>query len=132
MQCSNHGQITIECYYWFTLVRIEKLLLMNKMLPTEVDLKQFLCYICNGKFTSDRNILWHMKSVHKGQKPFLCFICDQRFAMKRRLKEHISYVHEGKKLHMFSICNSEFAYQNTLVKSPCRNSMAVSREIFPI
>ena len=59
----------------------------------------YLCDICDQKFTSPLYLSRHMVRVHPtdGVQPLTCGICHKGFSLKHQLEEHIEYVHENKK-----------------------------------
>ena len=53
------------------------------------------CEVCYARFTEERYVKKHIRSVHEGIKPFKCNICNANFGQKVNLNQHVSRVHEG-------------------------------------
>ena len=51
--------------------------------------RSFKCDICNGGFTSKKDLNRHISSVHEGKRPLKCELCGSSFKEKGKLKPHI-------------------------------------------
>ena len=74
--------------------------------------KDFLCHLCNKKFSQQRHLKEHMV-LHTSTKKYHCHLCDKRFALQRYLKEHM-LVHTGIKNYHCHLCDKRFALQRYL------------------
>jgi hypothetical protein len=41
--------------------------------------KGFLCAVCRRQFKTSSHLVYHMRSVHTGERPFPCPSCDRSF-----------------------------------------------------
>ena len=46
------------------------------------------------KFATNKQLKYHMSSVHEKEKPFNCNLCDYSSVTKSNFNRHISDVHE--------------------------------------
>ena len=88
--------------------------------------KSIKCIICGRKFSTNRNLNRHIKSIHAGKKrkseksttlqKNICDVCGRSYVDKRDLTSHIASVHEGKKSFICEKCGAGFAAKKSLQK----------------
>ncbi|KAM3134547.1 hypothetical protein pb186bvf_013361 [Paramecium bursaria] len=72
---------------------------------THLNLKQFVCEICNKAFKRSQHLKRHQLS-HTQERPYKCEIlnCPQSFNCKHHLKRHIKLIHEQKPIFECQQC----------------------------
>ena len=67
------------------------------------------CNLCYKKFTSEKDLNRHQKTVHipDDQKPFQCNLCGKGFKWSKQLEDHTN-THTGNKPYKCEICLSAF------------------------
>ena len=72
----------------------------------------FLCYICNQRFYTNKELDDHCALVHKVHEPYKCPSCNKCFERKFDMKRHIESVHKGK--IGCQICDSKLTEESNL------------------
>ncbi|CAH8510200.1 unnamed protein product [Schistosoma turkestanicum] len=77
-------------------------------------IKQFLCEICNARFTIKHELDDHKAFKHSNERNFACTECDQRFKTAGTLWRH-KKTHEPKRVyHLCPICSTSFTRLSNL------------------
>ncbi|CAH8857984.1 unnamed protein product [Trichobilharzia szidati] len=82
-------------------------------LARHFNVKQFVCEICNSRFTSKRELDDHVSFKHSTERNFVCSECDQRFKTSGTLWRH-KKTHEKRVYHICSICSASFTRLSNL------------------
>lgn len=62
---------------------------------------QFSCDICKSKFTLEKNLLAHKKSIHSAIRKFYkCSLCNKTYANKYVFQEHLRKSHAGEEVKL--------------------------------
>lgn len=62
---------------------------------------QFSCDICKSKFTLEKNLLAHKKSIHSAIRKFYkCSLCNKTYANKYVFQEHLRKSHAGEEVQL--------------------------------
>ena len=89
-----------------------------------LECKKSECKICNGTFSSPRNLKTHKcgGEVRHDRRNYICVICNKSYSRKATLSGHIKIVHEGE-IYQFKNCN------RTLPPQPLIPVRLASKEI---
>ena len=55
--------------------------------------KEFLCHLCNNRFTRKDHLNRHIESVHVKYVKHECSACNQEFSRKDSLTRHVNEIH---------------------------------------
>ena len=85
--------------------------------PKIVDNKSYKCNICSKQESSQRELKYHIHSVHTHSKlyPLKCDRCDKRFNQWAVLKRHVESIHEGIR-YKCSHCSKTYTRDGDLKK----------------
>ncbi|CAH8564934.1 unnamed protein product [Schistosoma bovis] len=75
--------------------------------------KQFVCEICNARFTIKHELDDHRAFKHSNERNFACTECDQRFKTAGTLWRH-KKTHEKRVYHLCPICSTSFTRLSNL------------------
>ncbi|CAH8611852.1 unnamed protein product [Schistosoma rodhaini] len=75
--------------------------------------KQFICEICNARFTNKHELDDHRAFKHSNERNFACTECDQRFKTAGTLWRH-KKTHEKRVYHLCPICSTSFTRLSNL------------------
>ncbi|XP_018645138.1 zinc finger protein, putative [Schistosoma mansoni] len=75
--------------------------------------KQFICEICNARFTNKHELDDHRAFKHSNERNFACTECDQRFKTAGTLWRH-KKTHEKRVYHLCPICPTSFTRLSNL------------------
>jgi hypothetical protein len=60
------------------------------------------------KFATNKQLKYHMLSVHEEEKPFNCNLCDYSSVTKSNLNRHVSDVHEDNRPFECEKCEAKY------------------------
>lgn len=75
--------------------------------------EQLVCNFCNKIFSSQNNLLIHVRS-HTNQKPYVCEICNKGFAQSCNLVNHMR-IHSGERPYKCPHCDRAFTQSGNLM-----------------
>ncbi|GFS20461.1 zinc finger protein 26 [Elysia marginata] len=88
---------------------------LQSHLITHSDFRPYSCPVCELGFKHHKNMLRHIRLVHKGERRFTCDVCGKSFGTRSVLKIH-SRIHTGEKPYSCEICGHSFSDPSTLYK----------------
>lgn len=71
--------------------------------------REFVCDLCEKRFTRRNSLSRHIVEVHQKKKSLLCTTCNSTFARKSDLMRHISSIHHGERPFLCEFCSSTFS-----------------------
>jgi KRAB domain-containing zinc finger protein len=90
--------------------RFAKKLDLSEHLLMHLNSKAFQCNICYVKFTSNKNLQFHLRAKHEiGSKEFKCSECSFKSTTRKEILLHRSKVHRS--LHC-KICDQTYLHKN--------------------
>ena len=98
-------------------------------------MKPYHCAICNARFSYQRTLTAHIRSVHEQNRAHLCDLCGKSFNYNHDLKRHTLAVHERNdprkdlKGHQCSTCGACFGYDRCLKRSGIFLSLSARRKL---
>lgn len=90
-----------------------------------------VCKTCGQSYSSQRNLLNHIKIKHEGYKPpkiFACPMCDKKFSRGKIVREHIR-THTGERPFKCTQCPSAFSTSTTLATHIKLVHLKISRNV---
>ncbi|XP_071522044.1 uncharacterized protein [Panulirus ornatus] len=83
-----------------------------------VEREQFMCKICNKKFSSLTGLKVHVETIHKKAQVYECPECKEIFNQKGNMQNHFRRVHQGDEARklLCDICNKGFICPSDLRK----------------
>ncbi|CAL1536643.1 unnamed protein product [Lymnaea stagnalis] len=102
----------------------------EKSFPSQADLKNFLCTVCNTQLVSRNGFTLHMRR-HNVAKSKLCTSCDKKFHTTTELKTHMR-THTGERPFKCELCYMSFAHSGSFVCHKKGHTNRGELEPFPI
>ena len=68
---------------------------LKSRMPYSAGIKRYECDKCSYKAATSSNLKRHY-AIHMDLRQFMCSICEQTFRQKIHLERHIKYKHEVK------------------------------------
>lgn len=79
------------------------------------NLKYYYCEACDYRSLNKNTLEAHINKAHLNIRPFICEICQKGFYKKRNLTQHF-VTHEKKKEKTCEICGDTFMNEKTLIE----------------
>ena len=84
--------------------------------PNGVDIKPYVCTMCNYKCSQKRRMENHLDGVHNNIKNFKCDKCNYRCTERYMLTVHDNAVHKKLRPHKCSECERRFSEKKKMVR----------------
>lgn len=108
--------------------------LVEALIPTHTQRPLFECQICHSRFTMNKSLLRHMRTVH-GPKAFSCPTCGMHFMRKDTRDRHHLEKHSNDNGFVKCLSCGRYVRQRSLPEHQdshiCRTSRALSAEHRP-
>ncbi|XP_064110519.1 zinc finger and SCAN domain-containing protein 12-like isoform X1 [Macrobrachium nipponense] len=83
-----------------------------------IEREQYICKLCNKKFSSPTGLKVHVETIHEKVQVFECPTCKETFNQKGNMQNHFRRVHQGDEARklLCDICNKGFICPSDLRK----------------